>query len=369
MADFPNLNALFPENDPNFLQSQARPLMRNWQEATMQMPGAMPTATFNIMNDSLTPTQASCRIDTEGGAPADDLRIILTTGIHNGAELFLYAADPLRIVTVKHQPGILNGISLDGGQDKQLSPSRFLRLKREGNFWFEMVDGNIKPPLLPPLSRELLTVTGTYTYTRTGWYRREALGGGGPGGTVYSHAAGAASAASGGGSGGYAEDLVYREAGDTDIVTIGAGGVRGSAGAAGPSGGATSIGTLTADGGRGGYGYNTTTFGTQFMVGHPIKAVKGGQPGPAPTIYAVISGGNDAVQGAIGASSLYGEGGSSSGGNVATASAAAYNGNPGTGYGSGGSGGMAVGAGQTAYGGNGTQGLVIVTFLGGGSPS
>ncbi|MCL1940038.1 MAG: hypothetical protein FWG04_05195 [Desulfovibrionaceae bacterium] len=142
MADFPNPDFLFPENDPTFLQSMARPMMRNWQEATMQMPGARPTATFGIMNDTLRPTQASCRVDTEGGAPADDLKIIMTDGIHDGAELYLFAAHEGRIVTVVHNPVALNGISLDGGRSKTLSPASFLRLKREGNFWVEMVDGN-----------------------------------------------------------------------------------------------------------------------------------------------------------------------------------------------------------------------------------
>lgn len=150
MSEFPNIDTLFPENDPNFKQSDARPLMAQWEEATLQLPGARPTATFTIADGILTPTRSACRVDTEGQAPADELELIASTGIHNGAEITLLAADAAREVTVKHNPGVVNGIALAGGADKKLSATGYLRLKCENDRWVECVSAGVELPIATP---------------------------------------------------------------------------------------------------------------------------------------------------------------------------------------------------------------------------
>lgn len=82
-------------------------------------------------------------------------------------------------------------------------------------------------------------------------------GGGGGGGGVSTTAAGQSAEAGGGGGGGYSEKfLLYEDLGDTETVTVGAGGSGGSAGANnGSTGGTSSFGShCSASGGDGGIG-------------------------------------------------------------------------------------------------------------------
>lgn len=137
MAKFPT--GLFPsyEERPDFLQSDARPLMEEWQQACMQLPGGLPPALVSIENDTLTPTQSAHIVDTEGEAGADELKTIAVAKIHDGCILELYAADDGRTITVKHSPSEVNGITLVGGADKQLQRHFALRLQRSGDYWKE----------------------------------------------------------------------------------------------------------------------------------------------------------------------------------------------------------------------------------------
>ena len=136
MSEFPAVSRLF--EDPELLQSEANPLMRQWLDATRQLPGANNSEILAIVDGTITPTLADCVVDTEGGSDADELLTISTDNLHTGAEVRLYAADVGRVVTVMHQPGAVNGVTLLDGQDRLLSPNGYLHLKRNGDNWQEI---------------------------------------------------------------------------------------------------------------------------------------------------------------------------------------------------------------------------------------
>ncbi|MEG6506947.1 hypothetical protein [Nitratidesulfovibrio sp. 1201_IL3209] len=105
--------------------------------AAQELPGAVPPAALTIASGAITPTTAGVIVDTEGGAAADDLTIINTTTLHDGAYLLLRAADASRVITVKHGVGV-GAIALDGEADVDLSPDAALVLRRDGTSWREV---------------------------------------------------------------------------------------------------------------------------------------------------------------------------------------------------------------------------------------
>ena len=107
------------------------------QAAILELPGALPEKRVEILDGAITPTQSALVVDTEGGAPSDQLTTIATTVIHTGAEIALKSADASRKVALVHgdTPG---GIQLLSGQNVDLSPVTEIRLRERDGMWFEL---------------------------------------------------------------------------------------------------------------------------------------------------------------------------------------------------------------------------------------
>lgn len=212
---------------------------------------------------------------------------------------------------------------------------------------------------------QVFTVNGTYTPTSGMLYCIvECVGGGGGGGQGVSRAAGT-SAGGGGGGGGYARKFLSAASiGVSQAVTIGAGGAGvpgGSAtGTPGTTGGTTSLGVLcVATGGAGGLGYSDAT---------GFQNYTGGVPGVGTTGDVLAAGGTGGTALAIGTSFAFsGNGGSSifgygGVGISLSVAASSTNGTTSTiGYGGGGAGGCVNQNVNAAVGGNGADGVIIVT--------
>jgi hypothetical protein len=118
---------------------EARAIDAANQSAILELPGALPEKTFEIKDGAITPTQAICIVDTEGGAPADELATMDTTTIHDGAEVTLRAADAARVITLRHgnQPG---GLQLIGGANRVLSATSEIRFRLRDGMWHEVAE-------------------------------------------------------------------------------------------------------------------------------------------------------------------------------------------------------------------------------------
>lgn len=210
----------------------------------------------------------------------------------------------------------------------------------------------------------VFTATGSTTYTPTTGMQFaiiECQAGGGGGGGVTGNATYILNGG-GGGSGGYSRKRVTAaDIGVSKTVTINAGGGGGAGGSAstGAAGGSVSVGSLcSAAGGGGGVSGTTGSVGT-------------GGPGAAAGVGDVAAGGSAGGFGVYWASppSIYqpgGNGGSSQfggggRGGLATAGAAAVVGGDATGFGAGGGGASSSTHVSNANGGNGTNGMVIIT--------
>lgn len=114
-------------------------LERDNQRAIMELPGAQAPESLSILDGSISPTRAAVIVDTEGGAPADDLTVIATTlsdggYLHDGMELRLQARDTSRVVTVRNSASV-NGILTTDGGDLPLSTEWWLILRLENGTW------------------------------------------------------------------------------------------------------------------------------------------------------------------------------------------------------------------------------------------
>lgn len=190
----------------------------------------------------------------------------------------------------------------------------------------------------------------------------EVIGAGGGGGSA--NGGGASTAAIGfcGGGGGYSSQL-FTNMNQTFTYTIGAGGTGGAATApasAGSQGGSSTFigsvdGTMTAIGGTGGGGHDGTTTNSQS----PDAASGGSASGGDLNIRGAPAIGRTVLSGLI---SSFGSGGYSIKFPVATVSANTNNhGATGQTYGCGGSGGVAQGVTTDRTGGDGADGIIIIT--------
>jgi len=207
------------------------------------------------------------------------------------------------------------------------------------------------------VNERVFTTSGTYTPTAGMLYCEvEILGGGGAGGGALATTVAQNSLGTGGGGGEYAFGVFSSaQIGASQTVTIGAGGTANS-GAAGGTGGTTSLGSLmTALGGAGG---TTTTAGPNASAGGAVGGT-GGTGGSFRNAGAQ-GGGVSAVFGSvalasIGGNSIYGAGG------TAVPTGNSSSGTAGLGYGSGGSGGTNYGTASANSGGAGAPGGVFIT--------
>ena len=84
------------------------------QEDVRHLPGAFPVQSVVITDGQITPTAAALSVDTEGGAPADDLTAIAPGDLHAGMLLALCSLDDSRKITIKNSAGDSGIQTLDG---------------------------------------------------------------------------------------------------------------------------------------------------------------------------------------------------------------------------------------------------------------
>lgn len=101
---------------------------RTNQDDIRHLPGALPIQRLAIQDGSIGPSAAFIVVDTEGGAPADDLTAINPGDLHDGMEIELSSADSSRIVTIKNST-TFSGIRTIRGEDLVLGMSCSIRLK------------------------------------------------------------------------------------------------------------------------------------------------------------------------------------------------------------------------------------------------
>lgn len=101
---------------------------RTNQDDIRHLPGALPMQKIAIQDGVISPSAAFVIVDTEGGAPADDLTAINPGDLHDGMEIELISADSSRVVTIKNSTAF-SGIRTIRGEDLVLGMSYSLRLK------------------------------------------------------------------------------------------------------------------------------------------------------------------------------------------------------------------------------------------------
>lgn len=84
------------------------------QEDIRHLFGAFPVQSVVITDGQITPTAAALSVDTEGGAPADDLTAIAPGDLHAGMLLALCSVDAGRKITIKNSAGASGIQTLDG---------------------------------------------------------------------------------------------------------------------------------------------------------------------------------------------------------------------------------------------------------------
>lgn len=134
-----NLPAGFFTNKPGPLAGAGLAAMEQDRIAKLELPGAQPPETLSILDGSISPTRAAVIVDTEGGAPADDLTVISTTlsdgtMLHEGIELTIQAKDASRVITVKNSSAV-NGVLTADGNDVVLGTDWWLTLRQESGSW------------------------------------------------------------------------------------------------------------------------------------------------------------------------------------------------------------------------------------------
>lgn len=206
------------------------------------------------------------------------------------------------------------------------------------------------------LKTTVFTSSGTYTKNPyADLIEVELVGGGGGAGGAASSASGATAAAAGAGAGGYSRKTIQNTSvGDTETVTIGAGGNGGAAGNNnGTDGGTTSFGShLQATGGAGSAG-SASTSGSGGNSGANGGVGSGGDvnvAGASGGGVRIVAGGTNTWTG-YGGNSFFGGGGRQTSGSAGEA---------GQSYGAGGGGGNSNASGSAVAGGAGKAGIVIV---------
>lgn len=254
-------------------------------------------------------------------------------------------------ITVQHTDGTV----VSQLYKATLPPGSALEYTDQGGFG----GGRMAAPTGGTPIRQVFTANGTYTPTAgMAYVEIECVGGGGGGGAVAA-ASGYFLQGGGGGSGGYSRKIVTAATiGASQAVTVGAGGAGGSAvsPANGGAGGDSSVGSLCI--GKGGSGGSLASSSSVPLGGAGGIAGTGdiaaaGAPGGA-GMYTGVGFVTVALCG-VGGSSHFGGGGNSP-------SISGGNGPAGSNYGGGGAGGYeASGGAANRSGGNGSNGVVIIT--------
>lgn len=151
MGKVANLSVFTPGGQPGAPNpSEGLAALRQNQTAFMETIGVMPPESLTIADGAISPTTAVCIVDTEGGAPADDLMIVNATlsdgsTLHDGMLILLSAKDNSRVVTVKNSDAP-NGVKTVDGKDIALSPEWSLVLQYASGGWQQI---SVSAPLKP----------------------------------------------------------------------------------------------------------------------------------------------------------------------------------------------------------------------------
>lgn len=141
------LAAALGTDDPTYDGVKAVTAQRQNYLAMRTLPGARAASVATIYDNALTlQGSAFIKVDTENGAPADELETIIPTFLHDnvlqlplcpdGALIYLQAANTDRQILVKHGVG-KNQIALYDSKDVYLSTRWWLSLQLEDGIWRE----------------------------------------------------------------------------------------------------------------------------------------------------------------------------------------------------------------------------------------
>lgn len=128
------------------------------QADILHLPGAQGEKKLSILDNAISPSSAFIRVDTEGGAPADDLAAITPGDLHVGMLLHLVAADSERVVTLRNSADA-TGIQTVDGKDVALDTQYGIVLRlvsTEALTYWEEIPGPLRAKKQPVASKDNL---------------------------------------------------------------------------------------------------------------------------------------------------------------------------------------------------------------------
>lgn len=128
------------------------------QADILHLPGAQGEKKLSILDNVISPSSAFVQVDTEGGAPADDLASITPGDLHSGMLLHLVAADSERVVTLRNSADA-TGIQTVDGKDVDLDTqySIVLRLvSTDALTYWQEIPGPLRAKNQPATSKDSL---------------------------------------------------------------------------------------------------------------------------------------------------------------------------------------------------------------------
>ena len=128
------------------------------QADILHLPGAQGEKKLSILDNVISPSSAFVQVDTEGGAPADDLASITPGDLHSGMLLHLVAADSERVVTLRNSADA-TGIQTVDGKDVDLDTqySIVLRLvSTDALTYWQEIPGPLRAKTQPATSKDSL---------------------------------------------------------------------------------------------------------------------------------------------------------------------------------------------------------------------
>ena len=128
------------------------------QADILHLPGAQGEKKLSILDNVISPSSAFVRVDTEGGAPADDLAAITPGDLHAGMLLHLVATDSERVVTLRNSADA-TGIQTVDGKDVALDTQYGIVLRlvsTEALTYWEEIPGPLRAKKQPIASKDNL---------------------------------------------------------------------------------------------------------------------------------------------------------------------------------------------------------------------
>lgn len=126
------------------------------QADILHLPGAQCEKKLSILDNVISPSSAFVRVDTEGGAPADDLTAITPGDLHAGMLLHLVAADSERVVNLRNSADA-TGIQTVDGKDVALDTQYGIVLRlvsTEALTYWEEIPGPLRAKKQPVASKD-----------------------------------------------------------------------------------------------------------------------------------------------------------------------------------------------------------------------